>query len=107
MNRIKKDGVVPQFTLIKGNVFDNCATYIKEGYFDLDLDIEKPKEEPKLPTPTPPEPVPNWMSEETWRLPVSVIFPSDTAPPTLSTVLALVCAAPGVIVTSVLPVVAV
>ena len=47
MNKIKKDNVVPELTNIKGTIFDNCATYIKEEYIDLDLEIEKPKEEPK------------------------------------------------------------
>ena len=44
MNKIKKDNVVPELTNIKGTIFDNCATYIKEEYIDLDLEIEKPKE---------------------------------------------------------------
>ncbi len=43
MNRIKKDDVVPQLTRIKGDIFDNCATYIKEDYINLDLKMEKPK----------------------------------------------------------------
>ena len=47
MNKIKKDNVVPELTNIEGTIFDNCATYIKEDYIDLDLEIEKPKEEPK------------------------------------------------------------
>jgi len=34
---------------IKGNRFDNCATYIKEDYIDLDLEINNKKvEEPKV-----------------------------------------------------------
>jgi hypothetical protein len=36
MNRSKKDVVAPQLTLIKGDIFDNCATYIKEEYIDLE-----------------------------------------------------------------------
>ncbi len=47
MNRIKKDDVVAQLTRIKGDMFDNCTTYIKEEYIDLDLEIEKLKEELK------------------------------------------------------------
>ena len=36
LNRIKKDDVVPQLDCIKGKIFENCATYIKEEYIDLD-----------------------------------------------------------------------
>jgi hypothetical protein len=37
---------VPQLKLIKGNIFDNCATYIEEDYEDLDLRVKpEPKKE--------------------------------------------------------------
>ncbi len=44
MNKIKKDDVVPELKIINGSIFDNCATYIKEDFIDLDLQIEKKKE---------------------------------------------------------------
>jgi hypothetical protein len=48
-NTLKKDDVVPMLNHIKGNRFDNCATYIKEDYIDLDLEINNNKvEEPKV-----------------------------------------------------------
>lgn len=30
---------VPKLELIEGTIFDNCATYIEEEYFDLDVDL--------------------------------------------------------------------
>jgi len=39
MNKIKKDDVVPELKIVKGSIFDNCATYIKEDYIDLDLKL--------------------------------------------------------------------
>ncbi len=44
MNKIKKDDEVPELKIMKGSIFDNCATYIKEDYIDLDLKIEKKKD---------------------------------------------------------------
>jgi hypothetical protein len=44
MNKKKKDDVVPELKIVNGNIFDNCATYIKEDYIDLDLQIEKKKD---------------------------------------------------------------
>ena len=44
MNKIKKDDVVPELKIVNGDIFDNCATYIKEDYMDLDLKIEKKKD---------------------------------------------------------------
>ena len=41
MNKIKKDDIVPELKIVNGEIFDNCATYIKEDYVDLDLQIEK------------------------------------------------------------------
>ncbi len=41
MNKIRKDDVVPELKIVNGEIFDNCATYIKEDYIDLDLKIEK------------------------------------------------------------------
>jgi hypothetical protein len=41
MNKIKKDDIVPELKIVNGKIFDNCATYIKEDYIDLDLQIEK------------------------------------------------------------------
>ena len=35
---------MPILTNIKGDIFDNCATYIKEDYIDLDLKIENKKD---------------------------------------------------------------
>jgi len=43
----KRDLVVPELKVIKGNIFGCCATYIKEEYEDLDLKINIIKEEPK------------------------------------------------------------
>jgi hypothetical protein len=43
MNTIKKDDFVPELKIVNGKIFDNCATYIKEDYIDLDLKIEKKK----------------------------------------------------------------
>jgi len=51
MNKIKKDDEVPELKIVKGSIFDNCATYIKEDYIDLDLKVdlkESPKEEIKF-----------------------------------------------------------
>ena len=48
MNKIKKDDFVPELKIVNGEIFDNCATYIKEEYIDLDLAINNnKKEEPK------------------------------------------------------------
>ena len=44
MNKIKKDDVVPELKIVNGSIFDNCATYIKEDYIDLDLKSEKKKD---------------------------------------------------------------
>jgi hypothetical protein len=44
MNKIKKDDVVPEFKIVNGEIFDNCATYIKEDYVVLDLKIDKKKD---------------------------------------------------------------
>ena len=44
MNKIRKDNVVPELKIVNGNIFDNCATYIKEDYIDLDLKTEKKKD---------------------------------------------------------------
>lgn len=41
LNTIKKDDEVPKLETLKGDIFDNCATYIKEDYNDLDLLITK------------------------------------------------------------------
>ena len=41
MNKIKKDDIVPELKIVNGEIFDNCATYIKKDYIDLDLQIEK------------------------------------------------------------------
>lgn len=44
----KRECEVPKLKIIKGSLFDNCATYIQEDYEDLDLRItavEKPKKE--------------------------------------------------------------
>ena len=37
MNKIKKDDIVPELKIVNGKIFDNCATYIKEDYIDLDF----------------------------------------------------------------------
>ena len=44
MNKIKKDDFVPELKIVNGEIFDNCATYIKEDYIDLDLKIENKKD---------------------------------------------------------------
>ncbi len=43
MNKIKKDDIVPELKTVNGDIFDNCAAYIKEDYTALDLKIEKQK----------------------------------------------------------------
>jgi hypothetical protein len=49
MNKIKKDDIVPELKIVNGEIFDNCATYIKEDYIDLDLEVNnKNKAEPKV-----------------------------------------------------------
>jgi len=37
----KKNEIVPELKTIKGTIFDNCASYIKEDYLDLDLKVIK------------------------------------------------------------------
>ncbi len=37
MNKIKKDDIVPELKIVKGDVFDNCVSWIKEDYIDLEL----------------------------------------------------------------------
>ncbi len=45
MNKFKKDDIVPELKIdLNGKIFDNCATYIKEDYIDLDLQIENKKD---------------------------------------------------------------
>ena len=44
MNKIKKDDEVPELETLRGSIFNNCATYIKEDYIDLDLKIETKKD---------------------------------------------------------------
>ena len=42
---------MPELKIVNGAIFDNCATYIKEDYIDLDLKVdlkESPKEEIKF-----------------------------------------------------------
>lgn len=41
LTNMKAFDKVPQMKLIKGNIFDNCATYIEEDYEDLDLRVVK------------------------------------------------------------------
>jgi hypothetical protein len=41
LTNIKIYQKVPQLKLIKGDIFDNCATYIEEDYEDLDLRVVK------------------------------------------------------------------
>ena len=41
LTNMKAHEKVPQMKLIKGNIFDNCATYIEEDYEDLDLRVVK------------------------------------------------------------------
>lgn len=41
LTNMKAFDKVPQMKLIKGNIFDNCATYIEEDYEDLDLRVIK------------------------------------------------------------------
>lgn len=40
LTNMKLKKKVPQLKLIKGDLFDNCATYIQEDYEDLDLRVE-------------------------------------------------------------------
>ncbi len=35
--------MMPDRKFVNGNIFENCATYIKADYIDLDLKIEKKK----------------------------------------------------------------
>jgi hypothetical protein len=41
LTNMKAHKKVPQMKLIKGNIFDNCATYIEEDYENLDLRVVK------------------------------------------------------------------
>lgn len=41
LTNMKFDKKVPQMKLIKGDIFDNCATYIEEDYENLDLRVVK------------------------------------------------------------------
>lgn len=41
LTTMKFKNKVPQMKLIKGDIFDNCATYIEEDYEDLDLRVVK------------------------------------------------------------------
>ena len=43
----KRDLQVPELKVIKGSLFDCCATYIKEEYENLDLKVEKKVEDKK------------------------------------------------------------
>ena len=45
MNKIKKDDFVPELKIVNGEIFDNCATYVKEDYIDLDLAINDDNKE--------------------------------------------------------------
>jgi len=41
LSQKKRNNYVPQLKVIKGSIFDNCPTYIKENYVDLDLKMTK------------------------------------------------------------------
>jgi hypothetical protein len=49
MNKIKSDDIVLELKIVNGEIFDNCAAYIKEDYIDLDLNVNNDKTvEPKV-----------------------------------------------------------